>query len=277
MLTFVEALSLAGDRNKQNDDALGFARGCAWVFDGATDLDDAPLSGAASDASWLAHHASAFFHAEAGKTDPRTLMRAASVAAREDFARIADGVAFERWKSPIASVVYCTETARGLEGVALGDCRVFALGADGAVAEAGPPPAHADHETALAATQTDADKPLLARTQTIAMLRTLRASQNQIGGGWTFCLDPHCADHAVAWRLDLARPAHVLLCTDGFAALADRYRAYDGAGLVRAALAKGLHALGEELRAIEAEDAASARHPRFKRSDDATAVLMRLS
>ena len=35
--------------------------------------------------------------------------------------------------------------------------------------------------------------------------------------------------------------------------------------------------LGRELRAIETADAAGARHPRFKPSDDATALLMRLS
>ena len=55
MLTFIEAISLAGDRAKQNDDACGFARDRAWVIDGATDLHDAPLTGAASDAGWIAH------------------------------------------------------------------------------------------------------------------------------------------------------------------------------------------------------------------------------
>ncbi|MEZ6022223.1 MAG: hypothetical protein R3C16_02140 [Hyphomonadaceae bacterium] len=44
MLTFVESISLAGDRAKQNDDACGFAHGRGWVLDGATDLHDAPLT-----------------------------------------------------------------------------------------------------------------------------------------------------------------------------------------------------------------------------------------
>ncbi len=65
--------------------------------------------------------------------------------------------------------------------------------------------------------------------------------------------------------------------SDGFSALVDRYQAYDAAGLVCAALDKGLQELARELRAIEAADAAGTRHPRFKVSDDATALLMRLS
>lgn len=277
MLTFVDALSLAGDRAKQNDDAFGHARGCAWVIDGATDLHDAPLTGAASDAAWIAHHANAFLHGEAGRTDLRSLVRAASVAAREDFVRAAGTAPDERWRAPIASLLLLRETDKGLEGLSLGDCRLFVLGADGVAAEAGPPPAHADRESALAAQQADAQTPLLARTETIAMLRRLRAAQNREGAPWTFGLNPRCADHAIAWRMSPGRPAHLLLCSDGFAALADRYRRYDGPGLVRAAMDKGLHVLAEELRAIEARDIAGARHPRFKPSDDATAVLMRVS
>jgi hypothetical protein len=65
--------------------------------------------------------------------------------------------------------------------------------------------------------------------------------------------------------------------TDGFAVLADQYGAYDQAGLVRAVTERGLQELGRELRAIEAADAGGAKHPRFKASDDATALLLRLS
>ena len=60
MLTFIEAISLAGDRAKQNDDACGFTGNRAWVIDGATDMHDAPLTGVASDASWIAHFANAY-------------------------------------------------------------------------------------------------------------------------------------------------------------------------------------------------------------------------
>lgn len=275
MLTFVEAISLAGDRAKQNDDALGFARGCAWVIDGATDLDAITLSGGASDAAWIAQYANAFLHGAADPGDLRTSVRAASIAARGDFAQVIIAQP-AKWKLPIASLLMCSESEAGLAGLHLGDCRLFALSDDGAFVGAGPAPTHADKESALAAQQTDADKPLLERTQTIALLRRLRGDLNEPGAPWTFCLDPRCADHAKTWRLDIARPAHVLLCSDGFAALADRYRVYDGAGLVRAALSKGLQDLGRDLRAIETADAAGARHPRFKASDDATALLLRL-
>jgi hypothetical protein len=92
-----------------------------------------------------------------------------------------------------------------------------------------------------------------------------------------FGIDPHCAEHLRIRRISLDRPTHLLLATDGFSALVDVYGAYDPEALMIRALERGLAPLVAELRSIEAADADGARHPRWKRSDDATAVLLRLS
>jgi hypothetical protein len=60
-------------------------------------------------------------------------------------------------------------------------------------------------------------------------------------------------------------------------ALASDYGAYGADSLMQAAVEKGLKALGEELRVIEAGDAVGDKFPRFKKSDDATALLLRIS
>jgi hypothetical protein len=275
MLTFVESISLAGDRKKQNDDACGFNDQRAWVLDGATDLHDAPLSGAATDASWIAHFANARLHSALGEL--RDVVRATSVAAAEAFTAIASGKAIEKWKAPISSLLMIEETADGVDGIDLGDSRIYTLDADGALHVTGGPNDNVDAEIALAAKQTDADKPLLKRTATIEMLRGQRSAINRPGSQWTFGIDPACADHARIWTIPLKRPAHILLMTDGYSALADRYRVYTPGDLLRAVLERGLHEIGQELRAIETADAGGAKHPRFKASDDATALLMRLT
>lgn len=274
MLTLVESISLAGDRAKQNDDAAGSAYGRAWVIDGATDLHEAKLTRTASDAAWIAHFANARFHAAQGGVLGE-IVREASGEAAEAFARLA-GQAPEKWMSPIASLLMIEETAHGVSGLDLGDCRLFALSGDGAAVITGGPPDAVDDETALAAKQTDADLPLLQRTSTIAVLRTMRAGLNREGAQWTFGLDPDCAAHARTWSFKLTPPAHLLLMTDGFSALSDRYRAYTGPALVEAAVQRGLQELGRELRTIETADAGP-KFPRFKKSDDATALLLRWS
>jgi hypothetical protein len=74
--------------------------------------------------------------------------------------------------------------------------------------------------------------------------------------------------------MPVAPGARVLLASDGFLALASDYGRYTPDTLFAAAESRGLAALGAELRAVEAADADGVRFPRFKRSDDATALLL---
>ena len=144
--------------------------------------------------------------------------------------------------------------------------------------DVGGPPGAADDETQYAAqaAKDAGDTPLLRHEATLDLLRRGRARQNGGGANWTFCLKPECADEARVWALKLERPGHLLLASDGFAALVDRYRLYDAQSLIAFAIKDGLHELGRQLRDYENDDAAGEKHPRWKRSDDATALLLRL-
>ena len=280
MLTLVEAISLAGDRAKQNDDVAGVSATLAWVIDGATDLHDAPLTPAASDAAWIAQHLSTSLQCAApDATATELALRAVIRNAARDAAAAFPGMAAERWKSPTASALIARETPDGVFGLDLGDCRCFAVDADGVCHAVGGPARAADDEGQRArdAAVKAGETPLLRHADTMQMLREVRTRHNQAGGYWVFGLQEECADHARAWTLALKRPAHIVLATDGFAALVDRYNALDVRGLVEAALKLGLAQLGLDLRAIESADAKGERHPRFKASDDATALLLRLS
>jgi hypothetical protein len=204
-------------------------------------------------------------------------VREASEAAAEAFNLLTRGSRVERWQLPTASLLMIAENESGIiEGIDLGDCRVYALDA-GAAKLAGGHEGGLDDEVKLAASQPEADKPFLKRAAAIETLRRKRASLNQDGAHWTFGLQPACADNARVWTLSLKRPAHLLLMTDGFSAVSDRYQVYEPAALVKAALSQGLQELGRELRAIETADASASRYPRFKQSDDATAILLRLT
>jgi hypothetical protein len=286
MLTLVEAISLAGDRAKQNDDAHGKAHHSAWVIDGSTDLHEHPLSGDVSDATWLAQTLNAALHGQTFLSGGSALsVRSSLKATVEDRLapwwnqEIAGAKTVERWKLPTASVLIASDHGDALEGLDLGDCRCFAVDADGAAHSAGSRESATDDEQDRArdATKRSGGAALLRDPDTMTMLRAVRALHNLPEHGyWVFGLQPECADHARHWRLALKRPAHVLLCTDGFSALVDRYRVYDAGSLVQAALDKGLQELGRELRQIETADAGAALHPRFGPSGEATARLLRL-
>ncbi|HKQ11291.1 MAG TPA: hypothetical protein VJS85_08890, partial [Rhizomicrobium sp.] len=108
---------------------------------------------------------------------------------------------------------------------------------------------------------------------------SLRAARNRINSGhdWLFSPDVKAASH-VSRRVMKIRPgSEILLLTDGFLALASDYGVYSADSLMAAARSNGLKSLGEELRVIEADDSGGDKFPRFKKSDDATALLLRLT
>jgi hypothetical protein len=85
------------------------------------------------------------------------------------------------------------------------------------------------------------------------------------------------AEHVNKAQVRAEKGAHLLLASDGFLALVTDYGAYSAEAVLEAALTKGLGALGEELRAIEDGDPEGRKYPRFKKCDDATAVLLKLA
>jgi hypothetical protein len=107
---------------------------------------------------------------------------------------------------------------------------------------------------------------------------SLRASRNRINSAnhWLFSPDVKAASHVSRRVIKIKPGSEILLLTDGFLALASDYGAYSADSLMTAALSNGLVPLGEELRAIEAGDSGGDRFPRFKKSDDATALLLRV-
>jgi hypothetical protein len=114
------------------------------------------------------------------------------------------------------------------------------------------------------------------RAQFLDHLREARGRVNS-GGYWLFTPDKRAAAHAQRRIVKAEVGALLLLASDGFLALAADYGAYDAAGLIAAAKTKGLAALGAELRAIENDDAHGDRFARFKKSDDATALLLEIA
>ncbi len=278
MLTLIEAISLAGDRKKQNDDAYGFSAPLAWVIDGATDLYEDPAMGWSSDAAWFAHHLNAELHRRASADGALRAAVAESAEAMGALFRARAGADLPGWREPAASLLLMRETETGVEALDLGDSRMFARDSDGASFAIGGKEEGAARETAQVRALTGGitDVAPLERADVIARLRASHEARNKPGGWWVMGLYPACADHARAHALTLSRPAHLLIATDGFSALVDRYALYDAAGLIDAALTRGLAALGAELRAFEEADAGGAQHPRYKKSDDATALLLRL-
>jgi hypothetical protein len=272
----IDALSVAGDRAKVNDDGFGAAGNRLWVLDGATGLGASLLPGK-SDAAWLARTANRLLHTHHAVRDTDQLVTIVIEGLVSAFAdeRIAQPEA--RWQLPCAALLLLTFEPDAVEAVWLGDCRaVLQIGAS--IVSCGETPEGEAAERAYAAALGQgAGAGAMLRSETVmASLRESRERFNTGAGRWVLGLEPQAVVHLQRLRFARNGPVTGLAMSDGFSALELKYERYDAGALLRAAQHQGLAALAGELRTIEdREDPDGVLFPRFKRSDDATAVLFR--
>ena len=272
----VDCLSLAGDRAKVNDDTFGIAGNRVWVLDGATGLGSSLLPGK-SDAAWLARTANRLLHTHHAIRDTDQLMGIVIQGLVSAFAAEHIAQAKARWELPYASLLLLTFEDDAIETVWLGDCRAILKIGDSVVA-CGETPDGEARERAFAAKLSNGTKStaMLRSDDVVAALREQRANYNTGEGRWVLGLEPKAALHMQKARFPRTGPITGLAMSDGFSALELKYQRYTTEKLLAAATPQGLAALAKELRHIEeVEDPEGVLFPRFKRSDDATAVLFR--
>lgn len=275
----LDQLSLAGDTTKPNEDFLAHSQKAALVVDGATPLGDSLMPGK-SDAAWIAQFGARRLMAHLEQGDgARKALRGALADTEKSFEALRRHPPEEMWQTPCASMMLAVPDEGSMEFLWFGDCAALVKQGDAAVIVVGETfdkrAAEAVRARAIAKEKNLSPASGLSRPEFIG---TLRAARNRINSGdaWLFSPDARAASHVSRRVIKVAPGTVLLLATDGFLALASDYGVYSADSLMAAAQSKGLAALGEELRAIEAGDTGGDKFPRFKKSDDATALLVRL-
>ncbi len=275
----LDTISLPGNPLKPNDDAFGHADSAAVVLDGATSLGE-PLMPGDSDAAWVAHFGARrlMAHIRDGEA-PLEALRYALADAKKSFEALRRRAPKEKWQTPTASMILIADTPAGFEALLFGDCVALVHRPDATVEIVGEA---FDKKTAESGRAAKLAKELgrapAAAANLPEFLPALRAARNRVNSGrhWAFSPEPLAADHAARQSIAAPRGTIVLLASDGFLALASDYGRYSAHTLMEKAIARGLGLLADELREIEDADPQGHKHPRFKKSDDATAVLLKL-
>ncbi|WP_349368519.1 hypothetical protein [Salinarimonas sp.] len=280
----LDSLSLAGSPERPNEDACGAAGAFAWAIDGAILPGTAPIMDAASDAVWLVRYADARLAALAPQaSDAAGLVLAVIEEARALFlARVEETGRHERLERhtwPAAALTLAQAKPGRIETLTLADTIAYVRDEAGGVYTLGEAPELRRAESALAARlmrETGTDVEGMRRTEAYRADSERRRRAMVESAPAIFGLHPDAVALAERGALDLDGETHVLLASDGFSALVELYRDRDATALMEGAIGEGLAPLATRLREIETEiDPTGARFPRFKRSDDATAILVR--
>ncbi len=283
-LEVLDSLSDPAKPGGENEDRIGWNATAAFVIDGATSLGDPVVAPPASDAAWIAEWARERMVAGlAPDRSLRAVVRDLSGAARARFFVAADPDV-ERYRHPSASFQSLRLTDAGLEIAGLGDCSLFLRDSAGSLTRHSGLRAGRSGEQSSARTALnrlgglDAEGEGFRDAETLAALRASRARHNTEGGVWTLGIHPEAGDHIRIELPEARLPALGLLCSDGFADIVDNYALHTAATLMDRAERDGLRPLLAEIRRIERDiDPNGLQFPRYKRSDDASAVLLRVS
>lgn len=267
----VQTISLAGKTAIPNDDRIGSADRHAWVIDGATDLGEPGLVGERGGAAWLAAVAHQAFYRTTGDGGVTGICQSVFEDVAAAYMRDRQRDPVSSWELPRASLAAIAIEGAMLTCAFLGDCVVLHRGRQGVAFVTPAPDRHVESAQAAAVgTIIGADG--RRSPEVIADRRVDREKPKR-------ALSVDAAQSAAGVRVaqtPLAQGDDVFLFSDGFAALFDGYAAYTPEAFIDRVLAVGLTPLAQQLRQIEHDDAACVRYPRFKQSDDATALWLKV-
>jgi hypothetical protein len=285
-LKILDRVTDPGNPDRPNDDNLCEGEGFAAVFDGATGIGERlvfPELG--SDAAWLAAFAAERFAALPADWHPSDIVRHVAEAAHAAVSAATDLDALPRHAWPTCGFEMARLRGGIVELSGLGDCSALLTAPDGSLEFHCPLPAAREAEIEAARRMLAAsggfgpNGGIVRQGETLAEMRRGRDRHNTPQSGvWTLGMVPQAAEHVSVARIEARAGTRILLMSDGFSALSDAYGRRTPGAMVDIALRHGLAELLRELRQVErVEDPMAERHPRFKRCDDATAILAEIT
>ena len=268
-----------------NEDGWGYAGTpddvtAAWVFDGVTGINGRNYLPSGNDAAWLVAQAHGHLRGLAGKDMPlQEILLHLVQALIDDWHHATTELGFpEDYDPPAACLVLVKRYGKSWKALRLGDSCLLAGFNNGAPAQVVAPLKNVfdDWLSAEARKRRDAGvfdvKALLAEFR--PQLKQGRSVRNTPKGYGILEANP--AATRFAEYFELGTPQTILLCTDGYYRAVDHYYLHSDASLLKASLeAEGIGRVLQDMRALEANDPACEKYPRFKPVDDATAVMLR--
>lgn len=270
-----EALCDAGQSGR-NEDYIYCEADLALVLDGATGLGPGLLRNEESDASWFVRiFAQQFRMAWSRFGQAETALRVSMGEVNRLFRMKAGTSQIDLHRQPSAAMAMAVREGNTLVLLRLGDCSVHYRLYDGRLGTFPESPLVMMDNIAIAQFQAQRQAGLDVVKALESIHPTLvkhRCQMNQLGGYPALTVNDTNLIEPDITRLSTAEVDRLLLCSDGFSALFDDYRALDVEELLsqRTLLSEGL----TELRAIELADSELVAHPRLKRHDDASALLI---
>lgn len=273
-----EYLSFPG--NNINEDIATVNEKSAWVLDGATGLNNKNLIDSKSDAKWFVNEWDNYLknNIDDSEKDLKEIAREGIIKIKQKFLSKIGNCKIEPIDLPSSGIVLIRWDEREIEYFILGDCTLFYKLESDFIKEI------KDESLQLLDSQVinKMKKIMLngkgikeAREDVKDNLVNNRLQMNTNEGYWILGFDEEAIKHSIYNKIKINNNnIQLLLMSDGFSALFNTYEYIDKYNIFKELEKTNLNQLYNLLRKIEDEDKDGFKYPRFKKSDDASAVYL---
>jgi hypothetical protein len=275
LVTLDKVCAAGGD---VNEDGFFSSSKRAWLLDGASGLSDRQLLDTDSDARWLVNKALGVisqFEDEPFPSQPKILAKQLN----KDYLLEVSDDDVEQFERPSASLIAAEIQGNQLLYGQLGDCSAIFQASPNSTVFSTPvgPLANLDSVVLekLKGLRANGNLPLhIARKNILEDLRANRSKVNLPAGYSALTVGPNSQFVFEPKSISVGEGSVCLLMSDGFSRLIDTFHVYTKESLLESAVKSGLAQLLAELRDLENQDPEALEFTRFKRHDDASALLL---
>jgi hypothetical protein len=287
-MQLIDSFSGPGAPGKPNEDRCGHAGDYAWVIDGATGLakQQYVAKDGQTDAAWLTENLNIYLqkHAPSCQGDMMQLLKDAQLYLKDLYDQQAIATPAIAEEYPTAALRIIRHHDGMVEGYYLADCSLVGGNDQNVFSHAGDPDILrlADmQKQEMARLMGDEDMSFDdMRAKILPTLQDTRRLMNTPldapDGYGVFAIHHDFTHRALHSQHKVEQDDHILLMSDGYYAAVDMYGLYTDSGLLNAVKAKGLSHVYNEIRETEDKDPHAKTFTRFKKGDDATAILLKI-
>lgn len=262
---------------KFNEDVVGITPFGAWVLDGATGLNGKNLVSNDSDARWYVQWWNNYLYSNISKDESlKDIMIKGIEHINKEYQLRLNGTEIEKLDKPSSSIAIIKFYEDKIEYLILGDCSIFIKDKDVKVIR--------DN------TICKFDKAVFDRMNDITNLEEMsfekikssvmdliisnRLKKNTINGYWILEFDEEAIKNALHGYLNINSNTKLMMTSDGFSCIADRYGVLEEEDLINIAHEYGIQFIFDKVREFEEKDYKTIEFPRFKVKDDSSCIYL---
>ncbi len=273
--------SICDGSSRINEDIANMNKHGAWILDGATGLSGKNLIDKDSDAKWYVNQWDEYVKKNFHKTniDLKRIVKEGINAVKDKYYKKIKDKNATSLDLPSSSIVLIRWIKDTLEYFILGDCTLLIENNNELNIIKDDSVTRLDNKVfqAMDEIMKKEGKTLLeAKKEVNNLIVSNRLLKNTNEGYWILGFDTEAVDRALYGKIRLDNDTKLLIASDGFSAITDRYNYINMDNLIYETQNKGLDNLCKKLREIEEDDSSGDKYPRFKKNDDASAVYIEL-